>query len=157
MRTGKRVLSSLMLGTGVVLMFAGLSASLGFTPGAMLASAAAIATLLYAGATWFAPPAWKTASGAPVQPLIVFDRTRRIVAGPAAGQTLASQFPELVRGEIERRSVAALTGNGARFLCFVDDRPVMFDALPVRNIDGAVEYGILVRTESVSPMVAASA
>ena len=157
MRTGKRVLSSLMLGAGVVLMFAGLSSALGFSPGAMLASAAAIATLLYAGATWFTPPAPTVSSDHGAQPLLIFNRAGRIVSGPAAGETLASQFPERVRGEIERRSTAALTGTGVRFLCFVDDRPVMFDALPVRNIDGAVEYGILVWAESVSPLVAASA
>jgi hypothetical protein len=51
-----RVLSSVLLASGIVLVFAGLSAALGFTAPGMIASIAVIGTLLYTGSVWFSSP-----------------------------------------------------------------------------------------------------
>jgi hypothetical protein len=148
----KRLVASVLLGCGVLLVFTGFSSALGFTPLGIVASLAAIATLMYAGAAWFpAAPA-----SAPIrEPLLVFDRHCRIVGGPAAGEALASRFPEILRPEIERRCAAALNGTSARFPCLQNGRMVIYDALPVRAADGEVVYGILL-TGSVESMPAAA-
>ena len=52
----KRLASSVLLGLGVLLVFFGLNAALGFTRGGAIASLAVIGALLYSGAVWFAPP-----------------------------------------------------------------------------------------------------
>jgi hypothetical protein len=52
MRTS-RVGSTVLLAGGVVLVFAGMSAALGFSISGVLATLAAIAALLYAGGVWF--------------------------------------------------------------------------------------------------------
>jgi heme A synthase len=49
----KRLLSSLLMATGIVLVFYGINAALGFTVIGMFASLAAITSLLYAGAVLF--------------------------------------------------------------------------------------------------------
>lgn len=49
----KRLLSSFLMATGIVLVFYGFNAALGFTVVGMFASLAAIASLLYAGAVLF--------------------------------------------------------------------------------------------------------
>lgn len=140
-----RSISSVLLGAGVVLVFLGLSASFGFTAGGMAASLVAVAVLIYAGAIWSAP--------APGQPaarpatLIVFDRERRIVSGGNPGELLTAQFPEMLRPEIDRRAAAALGGSIGRFPCVHGGRLLAFEALPVRDADGAIVYGILLSTE----------
>lgn len=49
----KRLLSSFLMATGIVLVFYGFNAALGFTIVGMFASLAAITSLLYAGAVLF--------------------------------------------------------------------------------------------------------
>ena len=60
----KRLASSALLGLGVLFVFFGLNAALGFTPGGAIAAVAVIGALLYSGAVWFAPrpPAPPTAA-----------------------------------------------------------------------------------------------
>ena len=48
----KRLSSSALLVVGVLLVFFGLNAALGFMPGAAIASLAAVGALLYSGAVW---------------------------------------------------------------------------------------------------------
>jgi hypothetical protein len=154
----KQVVSSTLLVLGVILVMAGFIAALGFTPSGLIASVAAIAALLYAGAVWFTP---SPAAGAPAAPhpapLVVFDREQRVVSGGPAGHMVAATFPHIIRPEIERRCAAALAGTSARFACLIDGRTTIFDALPVRNGDGVIVYGILLTTESVPAAIAASA
>jgi len=159
MTDSRRIISSVLFALGVLLVFIGLSAALHFTPGGMFASVAVIGALLYAGAIWFsAPPTAASASNNSLpQSVIVFDRDRRIVAGPAVGQPLALQFPETVRTDLEARCVAALAGASARFSCAHNGKLVTFDALPVRTSEGAVVYGILVAASALPTQVAASA
>ena len=154
----KRIVSSALLVLGVILVLVGFITALGFTPGGMVASVAAIAALLYAGAVWFAPDAapHTTAQPQPAQ-LLVFDRDQRIIAGADAGQRVGSAFPQIIRLEIERRCAAALTGTTARFACLLDGRTTVFDVLPVRTADGTVLYGILLTAESVPAPIAVSA
>ena len=51
----KRPASSALLGLGGLLVFFGLNAALGFTPGGAFASLTVSGALLYSGAVWFAP------------------------------------------------------------------------------------------------------
>ena len=75
-----RLIASILLGIGVVLVFAGFSAALGFTALGVVATLAAIATLMSAGATWFPRNATSPAVTSSPVPLIVFDHQReRIV------------------------------------------------------------------------------
>ena len=151
-----RLGSAVVLVVGVLLVFGGLSAALGFTPLGIVASIGAIVSLLYAGAVWFGQPR----PGPIPQPppaVVVFDRERRIVTGPAAGQPLAMQFAEILRPEIERRCNGALAGTAAQFVCLQNGSLVVFDALPVRTAEGAIVYGILLTAGSAPAAVAASA
>ena len=156
MATLKRLISSVLLALGMLLVFFGFTQALGFTSGGMLASVAAIAALLYAGAVWVAPEPARGGTASQF-PLVVFDRGGRIVSGAATGQPLASQFPEILRPEIERRSAAALAGTSSRFPCVLNGRPILIEALAVRSADGAVVYGILLTAESSPATVAATA
>jgi hypothetical protein len=136
----KRLVASVLLAAGMLLVFGGLSAAVGFTPSGIVASIAVIAALLYAGAVWFGPVARVPGAGAPV-PLVVFDRHGRIVTG----------------AEIEQRCAAALAGTGSRFPCLHQGRMVVFDALPVRSADGAIVYGILLSADAEPAAIAATA
>jgi hypothetical protein len=156
MTDGRRLISSVLFALGVLLVFIGLSAALHFTPGGMFASVAVIGALLYAGAMWFTTPPAPLAAHTLPHSLIVFDRDRRIVAGPTVGQPLALQFPESVRADVEGRCAAALSGISARFSCSHNGTLVTFDALPVRSSDGAVVYGILVAASLLPAPVAAA-
>ena len=49
----RRVTSGILLGAGIALVLAGLSAALGSTIPAILASLAVVAALLFAGGVWF--------------------------------------------------------------------------------------------------------
>ena len=154
----KRLVSGVLLVLGVILVLLGFVTALGFTAGGILASGAAIGALLYAGAIWFAPGApIRTSAPLDPAPLLVFDRNQRVVAGEAVGETVAAGFPHIIRPEIERRCAAALNGTSARFACLLDGRTTVFDVLPVRTADGNVVYGILLTTESVPAVIAASA
>jgi hypothetical protein len=144
----RRLVASVFLAAGVLLVLVGFIAALGFSLTGTLTSVAATVALLYAGAVWFRQ-APETAAHAPT-PIVVFDRDCRAVTGPAAGQFLALQYPEMLRPEIERRCRAALGGAGERFFCVQNGRSVVFDALPVRNAEGTVVYGLLLAAESTA-------
>ena len=68
--------SSVLLAGGVLLVFAGLSTALEFTIAGMIASAAAITALLYAGGVWFG----ETPRADPS--LVLFTREMIIASGP---------------------------------------------------------------------------
>jgi hypothetical protein len=138
----KRLASSSLLLFGIVLVFVGMSAALGFTSGGMLASLAAIGALLYAGGVWFAPPAAFVPSGSDA--VFVFDRSLRLAAGGAPGVSVLSQFPEAIQPEIGARCRAALRGESTHFLCELAGKHLPFDVAPVHNSSGVVMYGVLV-------------
>ncbi|HJR61631.1 MAG TPA: hypothetical protein VJ813_19645 [Vicinamibacterales bacterium] len=124
-----RVISSLMFCAGIALVFAGLSAALGYTLAGMIASVAAIAGLLYAGGIWFGSPA--TGPGT----VLIFDHGLNLTTGTP----LLSHFPEPHRPEIQRHCEAALRGEARRFLV----RERAFHATPITAADGTVLYGAL--------------
>ena len=157
--TLKRLVPPALLMLGVALVLAGLVAALGFTAGGMLASGAAIAALLYAGAVWFGTPphAARRPHTAVPPAVVVFDLDGRIVTGGSPGQPLAAIFPPIIRPEIERRCAGALSGTSARFACLLDGRTTVFEVAPVRTADGTVIYGILLTTESLPAAIAVSA
>ena len=151
----KRLASSLLLAAGVVLVFAGLNAMLGFNLGSTLASVAVIAALLYAGTTWFAPgpPSIASAGG---ETVIVFDRSLHVTAGATPGTPLLTRFPAAIRDELETRCRAALRGEHSHFLCEIGGRRVAFDVAPVQTMAGAGLYGVLI-VGSGTPVPAAAA
>ncbi|MGH9371799.1 MAG: hypothetical protein ACRD15_09750 [Vicinamibacterales bacterium] len=155
MSTFTRRISSVFLAVGVLLVFAGFSAGLGFTGWGIVASAAAVVSLMFAGATWFGRAPVRPLHGR-AAPLLVFDRDGRIVSGRATGQLLTSQFPEILGPEIDRRCRAALAGTSARFPCLHNGRMVEFDALPVRSADGTIVYGILLSSDAEAATLAES-
>jgi hypothetical protein len=153
----QRFVSFALLILGVALVFLGLTRSLGVTPASVLASVAAVAALLYTGGVWFgsAAPRPRVGSSRGTPGPILFDRDGRLIAGPAAGQPVASQFPESLRPDIERHCAAALAGRTARFLCTRDGRPRTFDVLPVLGPDGTIVYGVVVSIETDLALAAA--
>jgi hypothetical protein len=142
-----RVASTALLAAGSILVLSGLVLALGLTPAGLFAGISTIAALLYAGGAWFAA-ARPAAVRLPDAPVFVFDRERRIVAGASPGEPLISQFPEMLRAEIDRRTAAALAGTSARFPCLHSGRMVVFDVVPVPSPDGAIAYGILVSRDA---------
>ena len=148
-----RLLSSLLLAAGMVLVFAGLSSALGFTLPGMAASVAVIAGLLYAGAVWFgAPPMMPAADGGTV---VVFDRHLRAVAGALPGTSIVARYPEAVRADIERHCRAALAGESSHFTCQIDGARVTFEAAPVLSANGLVLFGVLVSGAGIAaPLIA---
>src|SRR5688572_22015367 len=93
-----RVASSVLFALGVALVLIGLSAALGFSIAGGIASAAAVASLLYAGGVWFGDKGDLLAP-----PVLVFDRDLCITGGPHAGRPVVSRFSPSIRDEIERR------------------------------------------------------
>lgn len=155
----KRPASSALLGLGGLLVFFGLNAALGFTPGGAFASLTVIGALLYSGAVWFAPAlladarasaSQATPSTAELTAPIVFDRDGRVVSGAECGQSLAARFPETLRTEVNQGCAAALAGVAGRVAGDHDGRPVTFEFLPVRSSNGAVVYGLLVASETIA-------
>jgi hypothetical protein len=140
----KRLVSSLLLLIGVVLVFAGMSAALGFTAGGTIASLAAIVTLLYAGAVWFGRSTPPPVQPWPADAVVVFDRALRVVGGPERGAPLVAQFSPAVRADVETHCPRTFAGQGARFTCDYDGSRVEFDAVPVRAADGSIIFGMLV-------------
>jgi hypothetical protein len=137
-----RLMSSLLLAAGLVLVFAGLNHALGYSAPAMAASVAVIVALLYAGGVWFGgAPAVAPAGAASVT---VFDRDLRVVAGAASAARVTQRFPAALRPEIEARCQAALRGESARFTCEMDGRLVTFDAAPIAAASGQILYGVLI-------------
>ena len=143
----KRAVSGLMLICGIVLVFTGISAALGFTVAGVLAAFAAIAALLYAGAAWFgSAPVSLVPAGA--ETIIVFDRALRVAAGRAPGMSILLQFPERLRPDIEMRCRAALRGEHSHFDCEHAGARISFDVAPVQ-VHGAVLYGVLISGSGV--------
>ncbi len=156
MPIAKRVLAALLLASGIVLVFAGLSAALGFTAVGMLASVAAITALLYAGAVWFggAPVAF-AAAGA--ETIMVFDRSLRVAAGGAPGVSILSQFPQRLRPEIEMHCRAALRGEHSHFDCEHAGARMSFDIAPVQTVHGVVMFGVLISGSGVPAVLMSEA
>src|SRR5262245_3319901 len=150
---GRRLASSSLLGLGIVLVFFGMSAALGFTGGGMIASLAVITALLYAGGIWFGGS--QAAVPAGTETVFVFDRALRVSAGAAPGTPLLSQFPEPMQAEIGARCRAALRGERTHFLCEHAGRRIDFDVAPVQTSNGTVLYGVLI-CGSGAPVTAAS-
>ena len=143
-----RILSSVLLAAGIVLVFTGLGAALGFTLPGVVASVSAIAALLYAGSTWFGPPpAVPLSLGAPT--VMVFDRDLRVTAGPGAGSGVLSQFPPAIRPEIEIRCRAALAGESTRFVCHTPAARLVIETAPLASTTGIVLYGTLVASSGI--------
>lgn len=157
MGTVKRLASSVLLAGGIVFVFAGLSAALGFTAAGMVTSIAAIAALLYAGGTWFggAPQSLATAAGS--ETVLVFDRSLRITAGGTAGTPLLSHFPEPLRPGLETACRLALRGEHTHFDCDHGGARIFFDISPVQSISGMVLYGVLITSSGVRVPSAAAA
>jgi hypothetical protein len=134
LRSSHRIASFVLLGSGVVMVFAGLAAALGFSVTGMIASAAAIAALLYAGGVWLGPSA-----GADVS-VVLFTPALTVAAGAHAGRAVADLYPPALRTEIEARCRAAIDGRGERF----SPAPGRsFETAAVRAADGTIVYGLL--------------
>ena len=129
-----RVGSLVLLAAGVLLVFAGLSAALRWSTTGVIASAVAIAALLYAGAVWFGAARRADAS------VLVFTPQLIVAVGPLSGRPILDLFPATARSEIGARCRAAIDGRSDRFRAAGQT----FDAAPVRGVDGAVIYGILI-------------
>lgn len=156
MTVTKRLASSALLLAGVALVFAGLSAALGFSAGGMIAASAVIAALLYAGAVWSRKDAPAAGPVHPINQALVFDGTLRLVSAAGSSGSLLTRFPESLRPEIEMRCLAALSGRSTRFTCEHGSERVVFDAVPVRDNDGTIVYGMLLCGVSGAPRVAAA-
>ena len=130
-----RVGSFVLLAGGVFLVFAGLTSALGFSVSGIIASAGAIAALLYAGAVWFGAPTRSDVS------VLLFTPQLTVAAGPLAGRVLVELFPPAARRDIESGCRAALAGQSQRV---VGAQGQAFEAAPVRGADGAIVYGVLI-------------
>ena|SRR5881392_3836714 len=130
-----RVGSSVLLAGGVVLVFAGLAAALSFSMAGMMASAAAIAALLYAGGVWFGGSSRADAS------VVLFTPQLTVAAGPLAGGPVLDLYPIPLRKEIDALCRAALAGESRRF---APPSGMGIEAAPVRGADGRIVYGILI-------------
>jgi hypothetical protein len=135
-----RVGSFVLLGGGVFLVFAGLTSALGLSVPSVIASAAAIAALLYAGAVWFGPAPRTDAS------VVLFSAPLTVAAGPYAGRPLIDLFPIAQREAIAAHCRVAFDGQAQRFTAAGQS----FEVAPVRSADGTVVYGVLIAV-SVTP------
>lgn len=140
-----RLGSYALLAAGVVLVFAGLTAALGFSMPGVIASAAAIAALLYAGAVWFGAAARADAS------VLVFTPQLIVAVGPLSGRQVLDLFPPPDRKVIDTQCRAAIDGHSNRFRAAGQT----FDAAPVRGADGVVVYGILIAAAATPERAAA--
>ena len=138
--TSHRVGSFVLFACGVVLVFAGLAAALGFSPAGLIASGTAIIALLYAGGVWFgAIPA------AADSQVLLFTRRLEAASGAATGRAILEQFPPEMRASIEEHCLGALNGRSARFTC----GGTRYAVSPVRSPEGAVVYGVLLSGRAV--------
>ena len=126
--------SFVLLGGGLVLVFAGLASSLGFSWWGVMSSIAAIVALLYAGAVWFAAPVPAADS-----PVVLFTHTLVVASGPQLGRPIAEAYPGVNRQILEDACRHALSGHASRFA----SGPSRFAVSPVRSQEGAVVYGLL--------------
>jgi hypothetical protein len=79
MRT-KRLISSLLMAAGIVLVFYGFNSALGFTVIGMIASVAAIVSLLYAGGVLFGAAPERTHDSAVAEDAVESDKRRAVDA-----------------------------------------------------------------------------
>jgi hypothetical protein len=141
-----RVGSFVLLGGGLVLVFAGVASALDYSWGGMLASAAAIAALLYAGGVWFAAPASADSS------ILLFSHTLIVASGPHTGRPIIDMYPDVDPRTLEDACRTALAGRGARFAIGA----ARFAASPVRSQEGAVVYGLLLSGEAAAAEASAA-
>jgi len=139
--TTYRAGSFVLLAGGVVLVFAGLTTGLGFSTPGVIASAAAIAALLYAGGVWFGASATADVS------VVVFTPQLIVAVGPLAGRPLADLYPAAARDAILAHGRAALAGEPSRFALPAGQ---MVDAAPIRAADGSIVYGVLIAGAATS-------
>lgn len=138
MSAARRLVSSLLLGSGIVLVFAGINTALGFSAAGIVASLVVIAGLLYAGSVWGAAPVMP--SGA----VLTFDHGLRL----ADGRPLLSRFPSAQHDEIRAKAIATLAG--ARASLVIDGKP--FSMSPIVSDSGAVLYGAIVETSAAAQL-----
>ncbi len=143
MGPARRITSSILLASGVVLVFIGLSRAMGFNAPAFVICIVAIAALLYAGGAWFGGAAAPIAT-AGSEVVIVFDRSLKVAAGRDPGTSLLLHFPEPLRPEIEMRCRLALRGEHTHFQCEHAGARLAFDIGPVQSVQGVVVYGVLI-------------
>jgi hypothetical protein len=141
MSRAKRAISLCLLAAGVILVFAGVNSAVGFSAIGVIASAAAVAALLYSGAVWFGTADRRQPPGR--DSIFVFDRTLRVAHGALRGAHLTACFPPPARAALEARCREALAGTGARFSYEAGGERLDFDAVPVRAADGTIVYGLL--------------
>ena len=141
----QRAGSYVLLAGGVLLVFAGLASALSFSPTGMIASAAAIAALLYAGAVWFGAAPRADPS------VVLFTPQLTVAAGPLAGRAVPELFPIALRKEIDARCRAALAGQSSRFSPAGGET---FEAAPVRGADGLIVFGILISGDATTERAA---
>ena len=140
-----RIASSVLLAGGVLLVFVGLTAALGFSTSGVIAGAAAIAALLYAGGVWFGASARDDVS------VILFTPHLTVAAGPLTGRTVVDLYPEVMRRELGERCRGVFAGESMRFSPAPGS---MFQIAPVRGADGAIVYGILIAGAAPQPAAA---
>ena len=116
-------------------MFAGVASALGYSYGGMLATAAAVVALLYAGGVWFG------ASTTTDRSVILFTHALTVASGPMAGRPVGELFPDAMRAAIDEHCRRALDGQSTRFTCGAAAQP--FAVSPVRSAEGAIVYGVL--------------
>jgi hypothetical protein len=131
MPAARRLTSSLLLAGGIVLVFAGINAALGYSAPGIVASVAAIAGLLYAGA------AWGQSAPGPTR-VLVFDHHLQLTTG----EPLLARFPEDQRDEVRAKATATLAG--ARASVLLEGRPMLM--APITSDAGAVLYGAIVES-----------
>ena len=146
-QSAHRIASFVLLAGGVLLVFAGLTAALGFSTSGVIASAAAIAALLYAGGVWLGPSARADLS------VVLFTPELTVAAGPLAGRAVVDLYPLPMRKEIDARCRAAIGGQGQRFTPAAGRT---FEAAPIRSADGAVVYGVLIADAAMPPQPVAA-
>jgi hypothetical protein len=135
--------SFVLLACGVGLVFAGLISAFGGSVPGFIASTAAIAALLYAGAVWFgdAPRADRS--------VVLFTRALTVAAGPLAGRPVMDLFPDAMRVDIECSCQVALAGGPGHFTCGSPTGPVRFSVTPVRDEAGMVVCGLLLSGSAI--------
>jgi hypothetical protein len=146
-RDSHRVASFVLLAGGVLLVFAGLTIALGFSTPGVIASAAAIAALLYAGGVWFGTSAQGEAA------VVLFTPQLTVAAGPFTGRAVRDLYPEPMRRDIDERCRAAFAGEASRFSPAAGRT---FETAPVRSADGAIVYGILIAGAATQERAAAA-
>lgn len=133
----RRAISRVLLLLGVACVFAGASGAFRYSTAGMVATAAAIAALLYAGATWFA-------GGGREDGVLIYTHDLRVACGAYAGRMLIELFPDRMRREVEKGCREALAvGQSFAFRCETGPAARQFEAAPIRSSDGVVVYGIL--------------